>query len=92
MRRVPEPVAAVPAPVGRLPIGPVPRPRGPYVRLAKPVFDRLIAAVDAWAAENPERRGFAQIGRGGTPPCHLDWAEDLEGIYTLDITYSVVAN
>jgi lipopolysaccharide/colanic/teichoic acid biosynthesis glycosyltransferase len=40
-----EPVRAPAAPVGRLQMGPVPRPAGPYVRFAKPMIDRAVAVV-----------------------------------------------
>lgn len=34
-------------------------------------FDRLIAAVDAWAADNPAVDILAQIGEAGTAPRHI---------------------
>ncbi|GMU81559.1 MAG: hypothetical protein AMXMBFR47_14300 [Planctomycetota bacterium] len=34
-------------------------------------FDRLILAVDAWAAAHPEIEVFAQIGDRATPPRHM---------------------
>jgi UDP-N-acetylglucosamine transferase subunit ALG13 len=34
-------------------------------------FDRLIEAVDDWAAEHPEAEIFAQIGPGGYRPQHM---------------------
>jgi UDP-N-acetylglucosamine transferase subunit ALG13 len=40
-------------------------------------FDRLVKAVDAWAAGNGEAAGFAQIGSSAYKPIHLDWAEYL---------------
>jgi len=42
-------------------------------------FDRLIKAVDAWAAGNGEAAGFAQIGSSAYKPVHLEWAEYLPG-------------
>jgi UDP-N-acetylglucosamine transferase subunit ALG13 len=39
-------------------------------------FDRLVAGVDAWAADRPEHRVRAQIGDGG-PPRHLSWTRFL---------------
>lgn len=41
-------------------------------------FDRLIRAMDNWAAETG--RGaecFAQIGKGSYRPSHMDWCESL---------------
>jgi UDP-N-acetylglucosamine transferase subunit ALG13 len=38
-------------------------------------FDRLIAAVDAWAAVSPDREVFAQIGPSRLRPRHIDHAE-----------------
>ena len=40
-------------------------------------FDRLVKAVDAWAAGNGDAAGFAQIGSSAYKPAHLDWAEYL---------------
>jgi len=40
-------------------------------------FDRLVAAMDAWAAAHPEAEVFAQIGDGGTQPAHMPWASML---------------
>src|SRR5688500_18974608 len=34
-------------------------------------FDRLIKAVDGWAADNPDAEVFAQIGPGGYKPQHM---------------------
>jgi UDP-N-acetylglucosamine transferase subunit ALG13 len=34
-------------------------------------FDRLVCAVDAWAAARPEVGLFAQVGPGAAPPAHL---------------------
>lgn len=36
-------------------------------------FDRLVRAVDAWAARSCCRDVFAQIGRGAVPPRHIAW-------------------
>ena len=42
-------------------------------------FDRLIVAVDAWAAGRPaEHSLFAQIGEKGHRPAHIEFAELLE--------------
>ena len=42
-------------------------------------FDRLIVAVDAWAADRQaEHSLFAQIGEKGHRPAHLEFAELLE--------------
>jgi len=40
-------------------------------------FDRLVGAMDAWAAAHPEAEVFAQIGDGGTQPVHMPWASML---------------
>jgi UDP-N-acetylglucosamine transferase subunit ALG13 len=40
-------------------------------------FDRLIAAVDAWAAEHPEHEVQAQIGETALTPRHLSWTKFL---------------
>jgi UDP-N-acetylglucosamine transferase subunit ALG13 len=40
-------------------------------------FDRLVKAVDDWAAVNAEAAGFAQIGRSAYKPAHMDWVEYL---------------
>lgn len=37
-------------------------------------FDRLVRAVDDWAAANPAERVFVQIGRGDHVPQHCEWA------------------
>lgn len=34
-------------------------------------FDRLVAAVDRWAAAHPEVGCFAQVGLGAAPPRHM---------------------
>lgn len=34
-------------------------------------FDRLVEAMDAWAAANPDTEVFAQIGRGSYIPRHM---------------------
>lgn len=42
-------------------------------------FDRLICAMDAWAADHPGTPVFAQIGeRGEYEPRHMDWARSLD--------------
>ncbi len=41
-------------------------------------FDRLVRAVDAWAARAGNGSIFAQIGRGGYRPAHLRHVEFLE--------------
>jgi len=40
-------------------------------------FDRLIRALDEWAAAQGDVEVFAQIGRGGYEPRHIAWAHDL---------------
>lgn len=40
-------------------------------------FDRLVRAVDAWAAERRAFDVFAQIGRGAAPPEHVRFAESV---------------
>lgn len=40
-------------------------------------FDRLVAAMDDWAAAHPNVQCFAQIGAGGTPPRHMPFSEML---------------
>jgi UDP-N-acetylglucosamine transferase subunit ALG13 len=37
-------------------------------------FDRLVRAVDEWAAANPSREVFLQIGEGEYEPRHAPWA------------------
>jgi UDP-N-acetylglucosamine transferase subunit ALG13 len=37
-------------------------------------FDRMIRAVDSWAASNPEESVFAQIGPGAYRPQHMEYA------------------
>lgn len=41
-------------------------------------FDRLVRAVDEWAAKNPDREVFAQIGSGKYKPRHMTFVEKLE--------------
>lgn len=41
-------------------------------------FDRLIGAVDAWAATKPGIDVFAQIGRTGSRPQSIRWKERVE--------------
>jgi len=40
-------------------------------------FDRLVGAMDAWAAAHPGAEVFAQIGDGGAKPAHMPWASML---------------
>lgn len=40
-------------------------------------FDRLVRAVDAWAARGGNGGVFAQIGRGGYRPAHVRYVEFL---------------
>ena len=40
-------------------------------------FDRLVGAMDAWAAAHPGAEVFAQIGDGGAQPAHMPWASML---------------
>ena len=43
-------------------------------------FDRLIRAMDAWAAADPQAAEgmLAQIGDGGYEPAHMRWVRSLE--------------
>lgn len=41
-------------------------------------FDRLVLAVDRWAAARADCEVFAQIGPDAATPEHLDWTEFLE--------------
>ena len=41
-------------------------------------FDRLIIALDQWAALNPETEVFAQVGRGAYEPEHIRWTRDMD--------------
>jgi len=41
-------------------------------------FDRLIRALDDWAAAHAGVEVFAQIGRGGYQPRHIGWSHDLD--------------
>jgi exopolysaccharide biosynthesis glucuronosyltransferase PssE len=44
-------------------------------------FDRLVKAVDAWAAHHPEQPIFGQIadpGPAGFRPKNIDWVADLD--------------
>ena len=41
-------------------------------------FDRLIEAVDGWAAEHPEVELTAQIGPGSYKPQHMPWVAFLD--------------
>jgi UDP-N-acetylglucosamine transferase subunit ALG13 len=40
-------------------------------------FDRLVGAVDAWAAQRGRTDVFAQIGTGARPPEHIEWVAKL---------------
>jgi UDP-N-acetylglucosamine transferase subunit ALG13 len=40
-------------------------------------FDRLVRAVDAWAAAHPGTPVFAQIGEGEFQPAHCEWTRML---------------
>jgi len=40
-------------------------------------FDRLIRALDDWAEAHDDVEVFAQIGRGGYEPRHMQWSHDL---------------
>lgn len=40
-------------------------------------FDRLVMAMDGWAAAHPEARVFAQIGEGARIPTHFEHREML---------------
>lgn len=58
-------------------------------------FDRLVRAVDDWAAITSRHEVFAQIGPGGWRPQHMDWTEFLEPIEfrrRLDSAQLVVAH
>jgi UDP-N-acetylglucosamine transferase subunit ALG13 len=41
-------------------------------------FDRLIRAMDDWAAANPGHEMLAQIGAGGFLPARMPWVRRLE--------------
>lgn len=40
-------------------------------------FDRLVVAMDQWAAAHPETKVFAQIGGGTFRPSHMTWVQTL---------------
>lgn len=40
-------------------------------------FDRLIGALDAWAAAHPNIEFFAQVGETARPPAHMPFARSL---------------
>lgn len=40
-------------------------------------FDRMVLAVDDWAAQHPDSEVFAQIGHGARRPQHFETAEML---------------
>jgi UDP-N-acetylglucosamine transferase subunit ALG13 len=41
-------------------------------------FDRLVRAMDAWAAGHPDAEVLAQIGAGRYQPAHLRWVRRLD--------------
>lgn len=41
-------------------------------------FDRLVVALDQWAASHRETEVFAQIGRGVYRPEHIRWAHEID--------------
>lgn len=41
-------------------------------------FDRLVRAMDDWAAAHPEEEMLAQIGDGGFEPAHMPWVRKLD--------------
>lgn len=41
-------------------------------------FDRMVRAVDAWAAERGRSDVFAQIGPTDYRPAHIEWVEFIE--------------
>jgi UDP-N-acetylglucosamine transferase subunit ALG13 len=41
-------------------------------------FDRLVRAMDGWAAARPGEELFAQIGAGAYEPRHMRWVRRLE--------------
>jgi UDP-N-acetylglucosamine transferase subunit ALG13 len=41
-------------------------------------FDRLVHAVDAWAAASGRSDVFAQIGLSTSPPSHIEWTRFIE--------------
>ena len=41
-------------------------------------FDRLITAVDQWAARHGRDDVFAQIGQNGAEPKHVEWTHLLD--------------
>lgn len=43
-------------------------------------FDRMVRAVDAWAAENPGHEILAQIGDGAYEPRHMPWERRLDRV------------
>ncbi len=43
-------------------------------------FDRLIRALDGWAASNGGVEVFAQIGRGEYEPSHIGSATPIQGV------------
>jgi UDP-N-acetylglucosamine transferase subunit ALG13 len=58
-------------------------------------FDRLITAVDGWAASSPDRKVFAQIGPSRLQPRHIEHAQFLspqECIEQMTAAEAVVAH
>lgn len=52
-------------------------------------FDRLVRAVDEWAADNPQTPVFIQIGDGGFEPQHAEWARIIDhGDYSRRLAHS----
>ena len=41
-------------------------------------FDRLISALDDWAASHAGIEVYAQIGRGEYEPRHIEWTRDMD--------------
>jgi len=54
-------------------------------------FDRLVRAMDEWAAQTPEVPAFAQIGKGSHLPAHMPWDRILSpAAYTEKVEASTV--
>ena len=90
-RRAPVDVGAVGPAGGRRLAGPVAAPGAPgrpallgrgaviFVTVGSMFpFDRLVRAMDAWAAAHPEEEVLAQIGDGGFEPWHMRWQRLLD--------------
>lgn len=43
-------------------------------------FDRMVRAIDDWAARNRRKDVFAQIGRDARRPTAIDWVEQLDAV------------